>query len=74
MRLQGSGLALRPAQQFRGAPLPFGLLFWPVDVGSARNMDYGFINSWNVYVGERSETLDNEEHGAAIRSRRWCNC
>ena len=53
VRLQGPDLALRPAQQFRGAS--FGLLCWPVDVGSARNMDYGFINSWKVYVGKRSE-------------------
>ena len=53
MRLQGRGLARRPAQPFRGAP--FDLLCWPVDVGSSRNMDCGFINSWNVYVGKRSE-------------------
>ena len=53
VRLQSPALALRPPQQFRCAP--FGLLCWTADVGSARNMDCGFVNSWNVYVGKRSE-------------------
>ena len=34
---------------------PFDLLCWPAEARSARNMDYAVVNSWNVYVGKRSE-------------------
>ena len=45
-----------------------GLLCWPVDVGSARNMDcVGLLTPGTSTLVSAPKTLENDGHGAAIR-------
>ena len=70
VRLQGPDLALRPAQQFRGAPL----------ISCVGTQNLGAHETWTMrllspgpsMLASAPKTPENEEHGAAIRSRRWC--
>ena len=71
VRLQGPGLALRPAQQFRGALL----------ISCVGSQKLGAHETWTTrllspgtsMLVSAPKTPENEENGAAIRSRRWCD-
>ena len=71
VRLQGPGLALQPAQQFRGAPLISCVR--PQKLGAHETWTMRLLSPGPSTLVSAPKTPENEENGAAIRSRRWCN-
>ena len=68
---QGPGLALRPAQQFRGVPLISCV--GPQKLGAHETWTLRLLSPGPSMLVSAPKTPENEENGAAIRSRRWCD-